>query len=111
VSEKSGRALGDARHPEGAIFNVRITPRSSRSSLELGSNGVLHARVDAPPVDGAANKALLKLIARTLRIAPSRVVLTGGHQSRHKRIRIEGLDNESVRELLMEANPAKERSV
>lgn len=62
---------------------------------------MLLARVIAAPVDGAANMAVIKLIAQSLRIAPSRVALVSGHQSRHKRVRIDGLDAGEVRARLL----------
>lgn len=109
MSDTSNRPSGDARHPPGVLFDVKITPRAARPSLELGLDGILYARVNAPPVDGAANKALLKLIASSLRIATSRVSLVSGHQSRNKRVLIEGLDAKEVRERLL-AVPSRKRA-
>jgi uncharacterized protein (TIGR00251 family) len=61
----------------------------------------MQARVNAAPVEGAANKALVKLIADALRIAPSHITIVSGQQSRHKRISIEGLDGDHVREKIL----------
>lgn len=109
MSDSSNGAPGGRQHPDGTLFDVKITPRASRTSLELCADGILYARVNAAPVDGAANRALLKLIAESLRIKPSRVSLVSGHQSRHKRVRIAGLDAEEVRGILL-AIPSPKRA-
>jgi len=57
-------------------------------------------RVTAPPVDGKANDALCRLVAKAARIAPSRVRVTKGHTSRDKTVSVEGLDEREVRTAL-----------
>lgn len=75
------------------MVTVRLTPRSSRDAIEgVNEAGTIRARVTAPPVDGAANKALIKLVARSLGVPRSRVSLVGGASSRVKRLRIAGVD-------------------
>ncbi len=59
-------------------------------------DGVLQARVSAPPVDGKANRALCRLIAKKTGIAPSRVTITRGAKSRDKLVRVEGIDEISL---------------
>jgi uncharacterized protein len=61
---------------------------------------VLVARVTAPPVDGKANAALCKLIARAAGIAPSRVSIVRGASARQKLVRVEGLDEAALRRAL-----------
>jgi uncharacterized protein YggU (UPF0235/DUF167 family) len=63
--------------------------------------GALVVRVTAPPVDGRANDALCTLIAKRLGIPPSRVRLARGHTSRDKFLRIEGVDGDAARRLLL----------
>ncbi len=63
-------------------------------------DGVLQAKVTAPPVDGRANKALCGLIAKRLRVAPSRVSVVRGEKSREKVVRVEGIDQATLREAL-----------
>ncbi len=78
---------------DGVVVTVRLTPRSSRDAIEgVTGEGVIRARVTAPPVDGAANAALIKLVARSLGVPRSRVSLVGGASSRVKRLRIAGVD-------------------
>ena len=54
-------------------------------------DGVLQAKVTAPPVDGKANKALCKLIAKRVGVAPSRVGVVRGEKSREKVVRVSGI--------------------
>lgn len=77
-------------------IRVRLRPRGHRDELLGIVDGVLQARVSAPPVDGKANRALCKLIAKRLRVAPSRVAVARGEKSRDKLIRVEGVDRDSL---------------
>lgn len=71
-------------------FAVRLTPRGGRDAIDgVGEDGVLRARVAAPPVDGAANEALCRLVARTLGIAPGSVRIVGGASGRRKVVEAE----------------------
>ena len=97
MTSGSPKALIATDSSPESVIEVRVTPRASRSSLAMGVDGVVQAKICAAPVDGGANKALVKLIAETLRIPPSRVSLISGQHSRLKRIRIEGLDAAEVR--------------
>ena len=64
---------------------VRLTPRASRDGIAgFDERGRLLLRVTAAPVDGAANAACLRLLAKALGIAPSRVALVAGRRSRDK---------------------------
>lgn len=75
-----------------AEIQVRLRPRGQRDELMGLREGVLQARVNAPPVDGRANRALCKLIAKRLGVAPSRVSVVRGEKSRDKTIRVDGVD-------------------
>lgn len=86
-------------HPEARI-RVRLRPRGSRNELGRLNDGVLEAKVTAPPVDGAANKALCKLIAKRVGVAPSRVSVVRGERSREKLVRVKGIDGRALLEAL-----------
>jgi uncharacterized protein (TIGR00251 family) len=75
-----------------AQISVRLQARAHRDALLGFRDGVLLARVSAPPVEGRANRALCRLIARHLGVAPSRVAIVRGLHAREKVIRVEGLD-------------------
>lgn len=68
---------------------MRVTPRSARESLEPGPGHAI-ARLNAPPVDGAANAALLALVARHFGVAKRAVRLIAGERARLKRLSIAG---------------------
>ena len=86
-----------------ARIAVRLTPRAGVDRLEPpGPGGELRARVRAAPVEGAANEALLRLIAASLRIPRSAVRLVGGAQSRRKLVEVDGLGGDEVRARLLD---------
>ncbi|CAB4933894.1 unannotated protein [freshwater metagenome] len=76
---------------EVAELRVRLTPRAAREDLTVDAAGAIAARVTAPPVDGRANTALERLVARRLDVPPSRVTVVRGASARHKVVRVEGL--------------------
>jgi hypothetical protein len=79
-----------------ARISVRLQPRASRSELREVRDGVLIARVTAPPVDGKANAALCRLIARAAGVAPSRVAVVRGASARDKVVQVEGMDEAAL---------------
>jgi uncharacterized protein (TIGR00251 family) len=76
---------------------VRVTPRSGRDEIAGERNGALLVRVTAPPVEGKANGAVRKLLAKLLGIPPSRVSVVRGSASRNKLVEVEGMDAGAVR--------------
>lgn len=84
----------------GTAFAVRVSPRASRDQIEGAAGGALKVRLTAPPVEGAANAALVKLVAKALGVAPSRVRVVSGQHGRSKRLWVEGLAPDQVRERL-----------
>lgn len=83
-----------------AQIQVRLRPRGSRNELIGIRDGVLQARVTAPPVDGKANRALCKLIAKQVGVAPSKVSVVRGERARDKLVRVEDLDAEGLQAAL-----------
>ncbi|WP_269450382.1 DUF167 domain-containing protein [Sphingomonas sp. CCH5-D11] len=69
---------------------VRLTPRGGRDALEPGPPEHFAARVSAPPVDGAANVALIALVAKTFGVSRGAVRITGGETARLKRLFVMG---------------------
>lgn len=81
---------------DGARIEVRLRPRGHGDELMGVEGGVLQARVSAPPVDGRANKALCRLVARRIGVAPSRVSVVRGRKSRQKLLLIEGIEQDQL---------------
>jgi len=71
---------------------VRLTPRGGADRVDGAVDGVLRVRVAAPPVDGAANKALLRLLADELGVPRGAVRLLSGEASRTKVVEADGVD-------------------
>jgi uncharacterized protein len=79
-----------------ARLEVRLRPRSHRDELIGWREGVLQARVTAPPLDDKANRALCRLIAARLDVPPSRVSVVRGQKSREKLILVEGIEQAKI---------------
>lgn len=79
---------------------MRLRPRGHADELMGIADGVLQARVSAPPVDGKANQALCRLVAKKVGVAPSRVSVVRGEKSRRKVLHVEGIDEASLKERL-----------
>jgi uncharacterized protein len=76
---------------------VQVVPRSSKNSL-VWEQGVLKARLTAPPVDGAANEALLALLAERLGLPKRDIRIVHGATSRRKTVELAGMTLEMVEE-------------
>jgi uncharacterized protein len=84
--------------PEPAtLLNIRLTPRASRERLLPRPEGGFAAQVAAPPVEGAANDALCRLVAKAAGVAPSRVSVVRGRRGRRKVVRVAGVDEAALR--------------
>ena len=72
-------------------FDVRVVPRSSRSEIVGEHDGALKVRIASPPIDGAANAELIKLLAKKFGVSKSDVEIVAGETSKSKRIKITNL--------------------
>ena len=77
--------------PDGVLLAIKLQPRASKNEIGDALGDELRIKVTAPPVDAAANEALLRLLAETLDCPRSKVELIRGHTSRHKVVKIYGL--------------------
>ncbi|MFZ1699862.1 MAG: DUF167 domain-containing protein [Pyrinomonadaceae bacterium] len=78
---------------QGSVtFAVRVIARASRTEIVGEHVGALKVRLNSPPVDGAANTELIKLLAKHFGVAKSDVEIISGHTNRSKKIRISGED-------------------
>ena len=81
---------------DGVLLSVKLQPRASANEIGDALGNELRIKVTAPPVDAAANEALVKLLAQHLDCPRNRVELVRGHTSRHKTIKLHGLAPEDV---------------
>lgn len=75
---------------------MHVQPRSSRSGVDGLHGDALRVRVNAPPVDGAANEAVVEVLARALGVPRRAVSIVAGHGSRSKVVEVSGVDAASV---------------
>ena len=81
-------------------IRVHLTPRSARDEVLGWEGDVLRARVTAPPVEGRANEALLRLLADALGVPKSSLRIVRGQRSREKLVGVDGLDAAEARQRL-----------
>lgn len=84
----------------GVRLALQVTPNARKTALVGVVDGVLKLKLQAQPVEGKANAALLKWLAQTLGVARGAVVLSHGASSRNKLVDIRGLDCAAVARLL-----------
>lgn len=91
--KKSADLLPGARHDDRGIIRVHVTTRARAESVreEILADGaiVYRVRVTTVPEDGKANETVIKVLAKTLGVAKSRLSILRGHRSRNKTIKIE----------------------
>ncbi len=85
-----------ARDRDAVRLSVRLTPRGGADRVDGVVDGVLRVRVAAPPVDGAANVALLRLLADELGVPRGAVRLAAGAASRIKVVEVDGVEPAAI---------------
>jgi uncharacterized protein (TIGR00251 family) len=86
--------------PQGIVLTVRVIPRAGRSGVAGTRDGALLVRLNAPPVDGAANEELIEVLAGLLDVPKRAVTIVAGDRSRSKRVRVTGIDAGTARSRL-----------
>ena len=76
-----------------------MVPRASKSEIVGVVDGSLKVRISAPPVDGAANEEVVKVLAKAFSVAKSNVSIVSGETSKTKRVRVIGATPEQLRQL------------
>jgi len=82
--------------PDGVLLSVKLQPRASKNEISGPLGEELKIKVTAPPVDAAANQALIELLAEKLDCARSRIEIVRGHKSRHKTIKLYGFKPDEI---------------
>lgn len=84
------------------LFTVIVRPGARKDAILGIQDSALKIEIKAPPVEGKANKAVVRLIAEGLGIPPSRVEITRGAKSKKKRVRVSGVTVEGIKGLGIE---------
>ena len=85
----------------GLTFAVRVVPRASRTEIVGEYNGALRVRIAAPPVEGAANRELIRLLAKTFKLPQNAVEIVSGAASKSKVVHIAGADSARLEKLIL----------
>ena len=90
-----------SRDQNGVLITVRVVPRSGRSGLAGTRGEAVLVRLNAAPVDGAANAELIELIADAVGVPKRAVSITSGAKSRSKTVHVIGVSEDHVRATLL----------
>lgn len=82
--------------PGGVILQIRVQPRASSVSVGPVQKGRLRIRLTSPPVENAANKQCIQVLAEALNIRPHNISVFAGHRGQNKQIRVDGVESQSV---------------
>lgn len=82
--------------PDGVTLAVKVTPRAPKNEIGEALGAELRVKVTAPPVDAAANEALIRLLAKKLDCPRSAVQIVRGQTSRHKVVKLRGVSAAAV---------------
>ena len=82
--------------PSAAVLAIRVIPRSPRTRVDGRRGDAILIRLNAPPVDGAANDALIAFLSDALDVPRRSIAIVSGQTSRDKRVRIDGIDADTA---------------
>jgi|APDOM4702015248_1054824.scaffolds.fasta_scaffold281814_2 hypothetical protein len=94
-----------AEAQEAVTLGIRIQPRASKNGMARMADGTLKIRLTAPPVDGAANEALVLFLADAFGVPRSQVEILSGLTARRKVVRISGVSEGDALKVVREAGP------
>jgi uncharacterized protein (TIGR00251 family) len=87
----------------GTIVDVRVTPRANKNEIaEILSDGTIKIRLTAPPVEGKANTALLKFLAKVLDVPFSKLEIISGAKGREKRVFVIDMQESTLQKRILE---------
>jgi uncharacterized protein (TIGR00251 family) len=90
-----------SQHDCGLTFAVRVVARASSSGIVGEHDGALRVRVTAPPVEGAANRELIKVLAKSFELPQNAVEIVSGANSKSKTVRIRGAKAAKLEQLIL----------
>jgi len=80
----------------GVGFQVRVLPRSSKNMVMGETDGALKVKLTAPPVEGAANKALVEFLSDILDVPKSSITILSGQSGRLKTVGVSGISKDGL---------------
>jgi uncharacterized protein (TIGR00251 family) len=83
-------------HRDGTLIDILVQPRASKSEITGVHDGALRIRIAAPPVDGAANDAIIELLSKRLQVRRADIQIISGATGRRKRVMVQGIDTAQV---------------
>jgi len=78
------------------VFDVRVIPRASKSEIVGEHDEALKVKLSSPPVDGAANKELVKLLSKAFGVAKREVTIVRGHTSKRKTVEVFNVNTKTI---------------
>jgi uncharacterized protein len=81
---------------KGLAFDIQVTPHASRAEIVCIQDGAFKLKVTAPPVEGAANDACIKLLADELGLKKSQMEISSGAKSRRKTVTVKNIDKKEL---------------
>ncbi len=82
------------------IFSVRVVPRASKSEIVGEMGGALKVRIALPPVDGAANAELVKILSKKFDVSKGAVEILTGQTSKVKQVKISGANRNALTDII-----------
>jgi uncharacterized protein (TIGR00251 family) len=83
---------------DGIVINVKVVPRASKNEIAGELAGALKVRLQAPPVEGKANKALVGFLSEVLDVSKSSIEILSGETGRKKKVLVRGISRESAQQ-------------
>ena len=96
MEKKTGNESGRS----DVCIKIKLLPRSSKNQVMGKEDDIYRVKITAPPVDGKANSALIALLAKELKLPKGDIQIIGGKSGRIKWIRVHGLSEEDVNDML-----------
>lgn len=91
MSERPSPPVYVSDDPEGALLQVTVQPRAQGAGVHGVQDGRVKVRLQSPPAEGKANRELVQVLRRRLKVPASRVNLISGQRSRQKTVQVRGL--------------------
>ncbi|MDE0767116.1 MAG: DUF167 domain-containing protein [Opitutaceae bacterium] len=88
--------MSQANNPDPTLLSVKVIPNASRNQIVSWENDTLKIRIQSPPLDGKANKALIAFLSKQTQLSKSRIAIQRGETGRQKWIAFSGIDRTAL---------------